>query len=245
MIYKKNSFAIQFSFFLFNFVFCSIVFSQEPSSDASLRLGATVFNSCYYCHSLKPDVHLTGPSLAGLWGKKAGKVKGYELYTDGLKKSNVVWNEKSLEEWIRNPQKLVPSTTMPDPRIKDETFRQAIVEFLKIAMAKDGYEKVVSEKLITEKIANGQLPKFVREPGKFSVVKSVESCGQVYSIVLVDGAAKKVWKLNLSFKVMHGDFGPKENQPIMVPTGSMGDRFEIIFHSYKELSAMITECKTK
>lgn len=261
MNFKKMAFAECFSIFFLSVFISTMVFAHEtpegqtvlpPAARAALaeapkekpRSGAALFNTCYYCHSLKPDVHLTGPSLAGLWGKKAGKVNGFELYSDALKKSDFTWNEKTLAEWIHDPKKVAPGTAMPDVKIGDDNI-QALVGFLKIAMSKGGYEKVIKEKLVSENIANGQLPKYSRVPDKTSQVKSIESCSQIYSIEFADGSAKKIWKFNLAFKVMTGDLAPKDELPVIVPTGSMGDRFEIIFHSFKELSTVITECKSK
>jgi cytochrome c len=33
--------------------------------------------ACAVCHSLKPDVNMTGPSLAGLWRRKAGSLASF------------------------------------------------------------------------------------------------------------------------------------------------------------------------
>lgn len=243
MYLKKNYLILFFVIVIINFFISPFVFAHEAASEPLRQIGGFAFNQCYFCHSLKPDVHLTGPSLANLWGKKAGNVKGFELYSDALKKSNITWNEKSLEKWIRDAQKFAPGTTMPNIKYSDEKDIQSIVDFFKIAMKKDGYQKIISEKLIDEKLAIGQLPKHIRHPENIISVKSVDSCGSGYSVELTNGTIKKIWKLNLGLKVMSGEFGPKENQPILVPTGSMGDRFDIIFHSLKELSSTITDCK--
>jgi len=245
MNFNKTLSLAFYSVLLLNFFIGSVGETHEDPKDIPPPSRFTVFNSCYYCHSLKPDVHLTGPSLANIWGKKAGKVKGFELYSDSLKNSDFTWNEKTIEDWIRDPHKLAEGTTMPDPRIDDEKLIKASVDFLKIAMAEGGFDKAVKQKLISKKIGMGQLPKYISEPDKTLGVKEIESCGQVYSLVLSDGSKKKIWKFNLSFKILAGDLGPKENQPVLTTTGSMGDRFEINFHSFKEISAMLTECKAK
>ena len=36
--------------------------------------GQRVFGACAGCHSLQPDQSMTGPSLAGLWNRKAGSL---------------------------------------------------------------------------------------------------------------------------------------------------------------------------
>lgn len=46
--------------------------------------GAMVYRACAACHSLEPGMHLTGPSLADLWGKKAASVKDFLRYSKAL-----------------------------------------------------------------------------------------------------------------------------------------------------------------
>ena len=36
--------------------------------------GAQLYRACAACHSLTPDRNMTGPSLAGVWGRKAGSL---------------------------------------------------------------------------------------------------------------------------------------------------------------------------
>jgi cytochrome c len=61
------------------------------------------------CHSL--DKNGIGPSHQGVFGRKAGAVPGYN-YTAALKGSNIVWDEAALDQWLTNPQALVPGTKM-------------------------------------------------------------------------------------------------------------------------------------
>ncbi|WP_235885746.1 hypothetical protein [Bradyrhizobium niftali] len=67
----------------------AIVGFQTPASaqqgDASS--GRQAFRVCAACHSLEPDRNMTGPSLAGLWGCKAGGLASFERYSDALKLS--------------------------------------------------------------------------------------------------------------------------------------------------------------
>jgi cytochrome c len=49
--------------------------------------GERDFRLCAPCHSLEPDRNMTGPSLANLWGRKAGSLPSFDRYSDGLKAS--------------------------------------------------------------------------------------------------------------------------------------------------------------
>ena len=53
-------------------------------SPASAQLGDAArgqqnFRACAPCHSLEPDRNMTGPSLANLWGRKAGGLSSFDI----------------------------------------------------------------------------------------------------------------------------------------------------------------------
>src|SRR5258706_4311142 len=77
--------------------------------------GARVFQACAACHSTVPGEHMTGPSLADVWNRKAGTVRGFERYSDALKRSNVIWSDASLEEWLASPEKINSGSGMTIP----------------------------------------------------------------------------------------------------------------------------------
>ncbi|HZR01818.1 MAG TPA: c-type cytochrome, partial [Burkholderiales bacterium] len=52
--------------------------------------GASVFSACAACHSLEPGENLTGPSLAHVWGRKAGTLPDFHRYSEALQRSGVV-----------------------------------------------------------------------------------------------------------------------------------------------------------
>jgi cytochrome c len=72
--------------------------------------GKAVFERrCTGCHAMDGDRE--GPRLTGVFGRKAGSVAGFD-YSVGLKNSGMTWDEATLEKWLRDPDKLVPNTTM-------------------------------------------------------------------------------------------------------------------------------------
>ncbi|HWU01107.1 MAG TPA: c-type cytochrome [Novosphingobium sp.] len=88
------------------------------------------FAMCKTCHSVQPGVTLIGPSLAGVYGRKAGAVAGF-AYTDGVKALGYSWDEEHLDKWLENPMKLVPGTKMAYPGEADAAKRKAIIAYLK------------------------------------------------------------------------------------------------------------------
>ena len=63
--------------------------------------GAAVFGQCAACHSVEPGVHLTGPSLAAIWGRRAGTVGGFGRYSSALKHAGITWDAPTLDGWSR------------------------------------------------------------------------------------------------------------------------------------------------
>ncbi|MGT2504709.1 cytochrome c family protein (plasmid) [Bradyrhizobium guangxiense] len=113
----------------------AIVAFQTPASaqqgDASS--GRQAFRVCAACHSLEPDRNMTGPSLAGLWGRKAGGLASFERYSDALKSSGIIWDDRSLDSWLTDPDRMVPDNEMPFNGIKDARMRADLLAFLKEA----------------------------------------------------------------------------------------------------------------
>jgi cytochrome c len=77
--------------------------AQSFAADGNAARGQRVFGACAACHSLQPDQNMTGPSLADLWGRKAGSLPSFSRYSPALKSASVVWNDKTLDEWIEVP----------------------------------------------------------------------------------------------------------------------------------------------
>jgi cytochrome c len=82
-----------------------------------------------------PGVHLTGTSLARIWGRCAGTVDGFTRYSEALRRAAVVWDEHSLDRWLTNPQALVPGNVMTLPGLKDAQQRADLVAYLKAVAA--------------------------------------------------------------------------------------------------------------
>lgn len=88
------------------------------------------FKVCAVCHSAEPGKNGIGPSLAGVYGTKAGEVPGYD-FSDAMKNSGLVWNEATLDKYLANPQAMVPGTKMTFAGFKDEDKREAVIKYLK------------------------------------------------------------------------------------------------------------------
>lgn len=105
--------------------------AASPTPVAAAQAGPTpppAFAVCASCHSVTPGRHAAGPSLAGVWGRKAGSMDGF-MYSPALKNAGITWDAQSLDRWLQGPMQMVPGTRMvvglPDP-----AGRKAVIEYL-------------------------------------------------------------------------------------------------------------------
>lgn len=95
--------------------------------------GADLYKrKCSSCHTMA--VNKIGPSHKGVFGRKAGLVIGY-AYSPALKKSGIVWNDKTLDQWLQGPQKMVKGSKMY-LAVPNAAERAAIIGYLKSPAAK-------------------------------------------------------------------------------------------------------------
>lgn len=66
-----------------------------------------------------------------MFGRKAGLARDFD-YSPAVKRSKIVWNAKTLDQWLANPEKLIPGQKMgfSVPEAKD---RADLIEYLKTA----------------------------------------------------------------------------------------------------------------
>lgn len=99
--------------------------AATPPGDA--RAGEAIYSRCLACHALAYD--RTGPRHCGLLGRRAGSVKGY-AYSDAMKRSKIVWNERTLDVFLANPMAAVPGTTMGYAGVTDAKERADLIAYL-------------------------------------------------------------------------------------------------------------------
>ena len=90
--------------------------------------GEAVYSRCLACHALEYD--RTGPRHCGLFGRRAGSVPDF-AYSEAMKKSNIVWNEETLNLFLTDPMKAVPGTSMGYAGIPDAQERADLIAYLK------------------------------------------------------------------------------------------------------------------
>lgn len=209
--------------------------AAAPGAAGDAGRGAQAFRACAACHSMEPGRHLTGPSLATVFGRKAATVEGFGRYSEALRASGVTWDADALDAWLRNPAALVPGNLMTFRGIADADVRADLIAYLRAAAegrtagSGDGGGMMRSPRLADLKNAPAA-----------SRVRGIRHCGDTYYVTTGDGRTAPYWEFNLRFKTDSSDQGPRPGEPVMVGQGMMGDRAQIVFAQPREMSAFIS-----
>jgi cytochrome c len=91
--------------------------------------GEKKFEECHSCHSLDRDAESVGPSLFGMFGRKAGDGADFR-YSPAMKRSGIVWAPQTIDTFITDPQAMVAANRMPYAGMPDAADRADLMAFL-------------------------------------------------------------------------------------------------------------------
>jgi alcohol dehydrogenase (cytochrome c) len=81
-------------------------------ADGDAAAGNRIFQAqCVVCHSDKPGVNGFGPTLAGVVGRAAAAIAGFD-YSSALRNSRLTWDAATLDQFLADAPKKVPGTAM-------------------------------------------------------------------------------------------------------------------------------------
>ncbi|WP_297767361.1 c-type cytochrome [uncultured Roseovarius sp.] len=94
---------------------------------------------CSICHALTPPPsRKAGPTLHGIFGRRAGTLPGY-AYSDTLDGADIVWSEQTIDALFDlGPDHYIPGSKMPMQRITAPDDRQDMIDYLRRATATEG-----------------------------------------------------------------------------------------------------------
>jgi len=218
---------------------CAVIAGSSPLalSAGDAARGAQIFRQCAACHSTQPGEHLTGPSLAHAYGRKAATGEGFQRYSDALKRSGLLWDEKTLDRWLANPAQVVPGTSMTFPGVRDAQARQDLVAYLKAVDADKAPAPPAAKG--GGMMGMGRQKLDLKNAPPAGQVRSITYCGDTYTVETADGKVEKIWEFNLRFKSDSSKLGPAPGKPVVVGAGMQGDRASVVFASPEEISAAI------
>lgn len=200
--------------------------------------GQRIYRVCVPCHSLERDRNMTGPSLAEVWNRVAGSLASFPRYSPALTASRIVWEDSTLDEWLKNPQQFIPGNQMIFPGIGNEQQRADLLAFLRVA-TQPGQPLSTQGQGPGGMMGGGPAPNLKKLDPRIRV-RSITLCGDTYRVATADGNARDFWERNLRFKTDSSNEGPERGQPAALRAGMMGDRAFVIFAVPEEISAFIS-----
>ena len=123
-----------------NIAFAVVVAALTIPSAAALAQagdaakGERVFaTQCKACHTLeRGGASVTGPNLYGLMARKSGGLPGYG-YSEAMRRFAIVWDEKTLANYLRDPKGDMPGTKMVFAGVKRPDQLADLIAYLKEA----------------------------------------------------------------------------------------------------------------
>ncbi len=114
-----------------NDAMAKIIAAPVPdTNEPDLANGRRQFTKCKVCHTLKKgESHKVGPNLYHILGRKAASMEGFR-YSKALADSGLMWNEGTLDQWVKNPHQFVPGSRMSFLGIRDDKARKDVLAYV-------------------------------------------------------------------------------------------------------------------
>jgi cytochrome c len=99
------------------------------AAQADVKRGEKLFEECRACHVVERGASGVGPSLYGVMGRRAGVLDDFR-YSPALKKSGITWSKQTLDAYVLDPQKAVPSNRMPYAGMPEARDRADLIDYI-------------------------------------------------------------------------------------------------------------------
>ncbi len=104
---------------------------KTATSLTPMERGAKLYKRCVACHTLdEGGKHKVGPNLWGVYGATAGSKDGFN-YSKVMAASNVVWDDETLDAYIKKPSEFMKGNRMSFVGIKKAADREAILLYMR------------------------------------------------------------------------------------------------------------------
>ena len=110
-------------------LFMTLLLAGAARADGDAARGEAKFQDCAACHKLEPGANNVGPSLHGIFTRKAGELADFR-YSPAIKRSGIVWSPETLDTFITDPQAMVPGNRMPYAGMANASDRADLIAYL-------------------------------------------------------------------------------------------------------------------
>jgi cytochrome c len=107
----------------------TLLLAGAARADGDAVRGEARFQDCAACHRLEAGVNNVGPSLHGIFTRKAGELTDFR-YSPAMKRSGIVWTPETLNTFISDPQAMVPANRMPYAGMANAGDRADLIAYL-------------------------------------------------------------------------------------------------------------------
>jgi cytochrome c len=113
-------------------VLITLLAAGAARADGDVARGEAKFGDCAACHKLEAGANNVGPSLHGIFARKAGEIADFR-YSPAMKRSGISWTPETLDKFISDPQSLVPANRMPYAGMASAADRADLIAYLQNA----------------------------------------------------------------------------------------------------------------
>lgn len=98
-------------------------------ADGDAARGEARFQDCAPCHKLEANSNNVGPSLHGIFERKAGALTDFR-YSPAMRRSGISWTPETFDKFIADPQAMVPTNRMPYAGMANPNDRADLIAYL-------------------------------------------------------------------------------------------------------------------
>ena len=106
--------------------------ASPAHAEGDLARGEVLFKECAACHKLDAGVNEVGPSLHGIFSRKAAELGDFR-YSPAMKRSGVTWTPETLDKYLADPQAFIPANRMPYAGMANAADRADLIAYLQKA----------------------------------------------------------------------------------------------------------------
>jgi cytochrome c len=110
----------------------TLLLAGAARADGDAARGEARFQDCAACHKMEAGSNNVGPSLHGLFERKAGALADFR-YSPAMKRSGISWTPETLDKFITDPQAMVPANRMPYAGMANASDRADLIAYLQKA----------------------------------------------------------------------------------------------------------------
>jgi cytochrome c2 len=110
----------------------TLLLAGSARADGDAARGEARFQDCAACHKLEAGANTMGPSLQGIFARKAGEIADFR-YSPAMKRSGITWTPETLDKYIADPQAMVPANRMPYAGMASASDRADLIAYLQQA----------------------------------------------------------------------------------------------------------------